>query len=202
MSWRNVACVALLGADFADEFRNRDPYGEFINAFDKRAQLSGREPVHQLLYLWMKSLFVNYVLGAERIDMAHSVEVRLPFLDHKLFEFARSIPPTLLLKNGRRKYILREAVKPFVTDSVYRGHKQPFFAPPSTLRSGNRLNELLQDTLRGQDFAAVPFFDRAAVMRLLDGLEDMDESRRAAMDPLLFMLASTKILQSGYRLHA
>ena len=81
---------ALLSADFAEEFRNRDPYGEFINAFDKRAQLSGREPVHQLLYLWMKSLFVNYVLGAERIDMAYSVEVRLPFLDHKLFEFARS----------------------------------------------------------------------------------------------------------------
>jgi asparagine synthase (glutamine-hydrolysing) len=190
----------LLHSGFAHDFRDRDPYGEFIGSFNRRASLAGREPVHQLLYIWMKSVFVNYVLGAERIDMAHAVEVRLPFLDHKLFEFARSIPPALLLKNGRRKYILREAVKPFVTENVYRGHKQPFFAPPSTVGRGNRLHELLQDTLRGPQFAAVPFFDRTAVTALLDGLENSDESKRAGMDPLLFMLASITILQTSYRL--
>jgi asparagine synthase (glutamine-hydrolysing) len=108
----------LLAPDFSRKFQNRDPYREFISRLDPRRTLRGRAPVHQLLYVWMKSLFPNYVLAGERLDMAHAVEVRLPFLDHKLFEFARNIPPQLLLKDGQRKYLLREAMKPFITSSV------------------------------------------------------------------------------------
>ena len=120
-------------------------------------QSQRREPAKQILYLWMKSLFVNYVLAGERLDMAHGVEVRLPFLDHKLFEFARSIPSSMLARDGRQKYVLREAVKPFVTDEVYHGAKQPFFAPPTTVQVGNPMYELLQDTLRSQGFHRGPF---------------------------------------------
>lgn len=117
---------SMLATDFAHEFQKRDPYREFFRQFRWRADLFGREPVKLILYLWMKSLFVNYVLAGERLDMAHAVEVRLPFLDHKLFEFARSIPASMLARNGGQKYLLREAVKPFVTGEVYRGAKQPF----------------------------------------------------------------------------
>jgi asparagine synthase (glutamine-hydrolysing) len=188
----------MLADGFAQEFQRRDPYREFFRQFKWRADLFGREPVKLILYLWMKSLFVNYVLAGERLDMAHAVEVRLPFLDHKLFEFTRSIPASMLAKNGAQKYLLREAAKPFITDEVYRGVKQPFFAPPMLL--GNPMYELLQDLLRSQSFKSVPFFDQTSVIRFLDELPAMDERTRASMDPVLFMMASIGVLHEHHRL--
>lgn len=195
-----VLLQSMISTDFAQEFQKRDPYREFIRQFNWRADLLGREPAKQILYLWMKSLFVNYVLAGERLDMAHAVECRLPFLDHKLFEFARSIPASLLARNGTQKYVLREAVRPFVTDEVYRGAKQPFFAPPTTLRVGNPMYELLQDILRSRSFGSVPFFDRSSVVKFLDELSHMDDRARTAMDPALFMLASIGVLHEHYDL--
>ncbi len=189
---------SMLATDFAREFQKRDPYREFFRQFKWRAKLVGREPVKQILYLWMKSLFVNYVLAGERLDMAHAVEVRLPFLDHKLFEYARSIPATMLARNGGRKHLLREAVRPFVTDEVYEGKKQPFFAPP--MRIGNPMYQLLQDLLRSESFKSVPFFDRSSVIRFLDELPAMDDHTRRSMDPILFMMASISVLHQHRRL--
>lgn len=189
---------SMLATSFAQEFQRRDPYREFFRQFKWRADLFGREPVKLILYLWMKSLFVNYVLAGERLDMAHAVEVRLPFLDHKLFEFARSIPASMLAKNGAQKYLLREAVKPFITDEVYRGAKQPFFAPPMLM--GNPMYELLQDLLRSQSFKSVPFFDQSSVIRFLDELPAMDEGSRKSMDPVLFIMASIGVLHEHHRL--
>jgi asparagine synthase (glutamine-hydrolysing) len=182
----------MLATDFAREFQKRDPYRQFLKQFKWRANLLGREPVKQILYLWMKSVFVNYVLAGERLDMAHAVEVRLPFLDHKLFEFARSLPASLLARNGGQKYILREAVRPFITDEVYHKTKQPFFAPPMLI--GNPMYELLQDLLRSDNFKSVPFFDRSAVIRFLDDLPTLDDGTRRSMDPILFMMASIAVL--------
>jgi asparagine synthase (glutamine-hydrolysing) len=189
---------SLIATDFAEEFARRDPYREFFKQFNWRRDLFGR-PAHSLIiYLWMKSLFVNYVLAGERLDMAHAVEVRLPFLDHKLFEFARSIPATMLARNGTQKYVLREAVKPFITGEVYRGLKQPFLAPPMLM--GNPMYELLQDLLRSENFKSVPFFDRASVIRFLDELPAMDERTRKSMDPVLFMMASIGVLHEHHRM--
>lgn len=191
---------SLIAHDFAEEFQKRDPYKEFLKQFAWRANLFGREPVKQILYLWMKSLFVNYVLAAERLDMAHAVECRLPFLDHKLFEFARSIPASVLAKDGRQKHLLREAVKSYVRPEVYDGAKQPFFAPPTTFRAGNPMYELLQDILRSQSFSTVPFFDHDAVIGFLDSLSALDDQSQTSMDPVLFMMASIGVLQDHYQL--
>jgi asparagine synthase (glutamine-hydrolysing) len=145
----------------------------------------------------MKSLFVNYVLAAERLDAANAVEARLPFLDHKLFELVRNAPASLLARGGRRKYLLREATKDVLTPEVYGGGKQPFFAPPATLRLNSPLYVLLQDLIRSADFSAVPFFDHTAVLRLLDRLPTLEDSIRSSLDPLLFMMASLSLLHGG-----
>jgi asparagine synthase (glutamine-hydrolysing) len=191
---------SVLSPDFVAQFHRRDPYREFFRGFDIRAKLWGREPAKQILYLWLRSIFVNYHLATDRLDMAHAVEVRLPFLDHKLFEYACQIPVSLLAKGGQQKYVLREAARPFVTESVYRGRKQPFWAPPATLRPGNALYELTQETLRGPAMSTVPFFNQAAVVALLDKLPTFDTATRTALDPLLMMMLSLCILHQRFRL--
>lgn len=191
---------SIMRSDFAQGYRDRDPFRELMAQFDVRRSLAGREPVKQLLYLWLKSSFVNYVLAGERLDMAHAVEVRLPFLDHELFELTRSIPASVLGRGGGRKQLLRDAVRPYVTEEVYRGAKQPFFAPPSTLRIGNPLYTYVQDLLRGEGFRSVPFFDRAAVVALLDRLPRMNDEERSSLDPIVLMMASMTVLHQRYGL--
>lgn len=190
----------LLTKDFHYRIANRDPYRIFFNQFDYRKQIAGREPVKKVLYLWLKSLFVGYNLVAERADMAHGLEVRLPYLDHLFFEFGSRIPSRLLVRDGRPKFPLREAARPFLTEEVYRGTKNPFLAPPCTLQPENRLYEMCQDTLRGPGMRDLPFFDTGQVTRLLDSLPGMDEGKRVALDPLIIALTSLCVLQERYEM--
>ena len=191
---------SLLAPDFLQQFQHRDPYREFFDTFDVRSALVGREPAKQILYIWLRSIFVNYHLAADRLDMAHGVEVRLPFLDHEFFDYASKIPTALLAKGGQQKYLLREAARPYLTESVYRGRKQPFWAPPTALQPGNRVYELVQETVRSSMMSTVPFFNQAAVVRLLDTLATFDNARRAAYDPLLMLILSLGLLHERFRL--
>jgi asparagine synthase (glutamine-hydrolysing) len=132
--------------------------------------------------------------------MAHAVEIRVPFLDHHLFEFVREIPVSLLTHGMQEKYLLREAARPFLTDTVYHRPKHPFTAPPATLTSNNRLYTLIQESLRSSAMASIPFFDQKTVIVLLDKLPTMTERQRIALDSTLLILLSTYILHTQYHL--
>jgi asparagine synthase (glutamine-hydrolysing) len=190
----------LLAPDYAKEFAKWDAYGVFLNQFDVQGQLANRPPVIQSLYLWSKSILPNYTLFAERLEMANAVEARLPFLDHHVFELVREMPVSLLTHGTREKYVLREAARSFLTDTVYARPKHPFTAPPATLTTNNHLYTLIQDTLRSSVMASVPFFDQAAVIALLDELPVMSERKRIALDSILMMLLCTYLLQTRYNL--
>jgi asparagine synthase (glutamine-hydrolysing) len=110
------------------------------------------------------------------------------------------MPPSLLIRGATEKYVLREAARPFLTDTVYKRPKHPFMAPPSTLTTNNRAHTLVQDTLRSPLMVSVPFFDRAAVITLLDRLPQMDDAKRAAIDSILLMVLCTCVLQARYKL--
>ena len=137
-------------------------------------------------------------LAAHRLDMAHGVEVRLPFLDHVLFEYAQQLPLPVLADGKREKHLLREAVRPDIPDSVYRREKKPFWAPPRAASGVNPLNELVQDVLRSDVAASVPFFDRGGVRQLLDSLPDLQPATHASVDSLLLALASLCVMQDRY----
>jgi asparagine synthetase B (glutamine-hydrolysing) len=70
----------LIHPDFAQRFSREDPFLAFFRRYDVARSLDGREPIKQVLNLWMRTGFANYVLGAERLDMASAVEQRLPFI--------------------------------------------------------------------------------------------------------------------------
>jgi len=64
--------------------------------------------------------------------MANSIETRVPFLDRRLVELAFSIPMDLKIRNGRAKYILKEAVRGVIPDEIIDRKKQGFNAPVSS----------------------------------------------------------------------
>jgi asparagine synthase (glutamine-hydrolysing) len=167
-------------------------------------QLAGREPLNQSLYLWSKTRLPNYllVLLGDRMEMGHSIEGRVPFLDHHVVEVVRSQPVNQKIRGGTEKYVLRESLRDVLTDTAYRRHKHPFLSPPAALNPQGRLSILLQDTLRGPALSSMPFFDQRKIVNLLDNLPTMDESSRVANDQVLMMVLSACVLQQGFHLSA
>jgi asparagine synthase (glutamine-hydrolysing) len=191
---------ALFAPDFAAEFFGRDPYRAFLNGLDVAGQLTGREPVNQSLYLWSKAALPNYILAVlgDRMEMAHSVEGRVPFLDHHVVELVRDLPITQKIRGMTEKYVLREAARPVLSATVYSRQKHPFLAPPAALAPGERLYELMQETLRGPAMACLPFYDRAKVVALLDDLPALRDDVRTTLDPVLMILLSACCLHQCY----
>jgi asparagine synthase (glutamine-hydrolysing) len=151
----------LLDGDFLQKFSQREGFRSFLSDIDVRGQLTGRDPLHQSLYLWAKAGLPSYILTmlGDRMEMAHSIEGRVPFLDHHVVEVVRSQPVSQKIRGMTEKYVLREAARDVISDTVYRRQKHPFLSPPATLNPKNRLSSLVQDTLRGPTLASIPFFD-------------------------------------------
>ncbi len=188
--------LALFAPDFAAEFADRDAYRDLLDGLDVPGQLAGRAPVNQSLYLWAKVMLPNYVLTflGDRMEMAHSIEGRLPFLDHHVVELARDLPLDQKIRGTVEKYVLREAARPVLTATVYARQKHPFLTPPAALSPDGRLYQLIQDTLRGPTLESLPFFDQSRVVALLDQLPKMDDGLRTAYDlPLMVLLSACVI---------
>ncbi len=139
----------------------------------------------------------NYILSnlGDRMEMAHSVEGRLPFLDHHVVEAVAQMPVAMKINGMTEKYVLREARDAVLTEAVYGRQKHPFMSPPATLRAGaGRSTRFLQDTLRGSLLDGPGIYDREKVTPLLDALPAMDRAGRGRADALLMWISSVCLL--------
>jgi asparagine synthase (glutamine-hydrolysing) len=203
-SARSVKMRALLTGNFLETFGQREGFHAFFSDVDVRGQLAGRDPLNQSLYLWAKTGLPTYILTmlGDRMEMAHSIEGRVPFLDHHVVEVLRSQPVSQKIRGMTEKFVLREAVRDVISDTVYRRQKHPFLSPPATLNPDQRLSSFVQDTLRGPVLASIPYFDQKKVVGLLDSLPTMDEGARVANDQVLMLLVSACVLHAGFHLAA
>jgi asparagine synthase (glutamine-hydrolysing) len=183
---------ALWSTDLGARLGGRPPFGELLDGLPVRDRLAGRAPVNQALYLWAKTVLPNYILTVlgDRMEMAHSVEGRVPFLDHEVVELISRMPVHLKIRGMTEKYVLREAARPVLTDTVYRREKHPFLSPPATLNPHDRLHQMVHDTLRGSGLDHMPFVDRHKVVRLLDGLGGLAPGEQVSIDQILMILLS------------
>ena len=193
---------SILADTFKAQFPDRDGARVFLNQIDVAGQLAGRDSLNQALYLWSKSMLPNYILTmlGDRMEMAHSIEGRVPFLDHHVIECLRQVPVSLKIRGTTEKHILREATRSVITDTVYRRQKHPFLSPPVTTLPGERFHEMLQDTLRGPVLASLPFYDQKKVVALLDGLPGMSDQDRTVWDQVLMPVLSACVLQERFKL--
>ena len=203
-STRAVKLRPLLANEFQAQYGAREGTYAILDDVDIRGQLKGRDALHQSLYLWSKTVMASYILTmlGDRMEMAHSIEGRVPFLDHKLVELIVRQPVNQKIHGMTEKYVLREAVKDVITDQVYRRQKHPFLSPPATLNPDDIFHDYVQEVLRGKTFASLPFFSQKRVVELLDRMPSMDVGARTANDQILMILVSMCVLHEKFGLGA
>ncbi len=124
----------------------------------------------QAEYLESKLLLPGYILSSQgdRAAMAHAVEGRFPFLDHRVVEFASKLPARLKLKVLNEKYLLKFAAKGLVPGSILRRSKQPYRAPDGDAFFDGHPPDYLDELLSNSALKANGIFDAVAVTKLLD----------------------------------
>lgn len=170
-------------------------YGELVSIFNEPrraalyseafvATLPDRDPTEFLAAAFAKCKQREAVTAASLVDvmtylpcdlchkvdiatMAHGLECRQPFLDHRVVEFAVGLPISLKLRNRRSKWLLREAFGSMLPAEVFRRPKQGFGVPLDYWLRGD-LRELLHDVLLSPTALERGYFRSEAVRALVD----------------------------------
>lgn len=125
----------------------------------------------------------------DRTSMAHSLEVRVPFLDHPLVELAATIPPSLKVRRLglRRKHILKLAAQGLVPDAVIEKKKIGFFKPAIGAWLDAQLAGPIQDVLLDPSAEVLNFVDRDVLTSLVQRTAAGDRSRSNLLIGLLML---------------
>jgi asparagine synthase (glutamine-hydrolysing) len=136
------------------------------------AAVSGYLPMGRDQYVEAHTLLSGYLLSSQgdRMAMAHSVEGRFPFLDHRLIEFANRLPPGLKIRGLTEKFILRRAVRGVLPEEVATRTKQPYRAPDSQsfFTEGKAAADYVDELLSGERLRRAGYFDPVAVGKLVE----------------------------------
>lgn len=174
-SWREIHapadCMRLVRADVRDGVAQGDPFDEFVRHF---ARVAHCHFLDQAMYVDAKTFMVDCVLvKVDRATMAHSLEARAPFLDHRLMERAASMPASLKIKGMRTKHLLKQSQKDRLGREVIFRRKRGFNAPINHWLSGRLREMAFEATTSG---AMNDWFDRREVETLwrqhIDGVRD------------------------------
>ena len=173
--------VSILGDDlrgrlFSGVFQKQLDGYNAIDVLHRHAENAPDEPLSRVQYLDLKTYLVGDILTkVDRASMAHSLEVRVPILDHELVEWAASLPPDKKLRGREGKYLFKRALEPHVPREVLYRPKMGFAVPLSSWFRGP-LRDRVQRSLQSPVLLDTGIFDQAFLRRLVSehqsGLRD------------------------------
>lgn len=141
------------------------------------AASDGGDALNRMLQLDQEMLLPDQVLAfVDRLSMAHSVEVRPPFLDHRIVEFANGLSGGAKIRDGRNKAVLKQALRGILPDSVLDRPKEGFLMPINAWLSKHHFG-WLSSVLSASRLGRHGLLDPAAVAALLSGFRDRPDNR-------------------------
>jgi asparagine synthase (glutamine-hydrolysing) len=154
----------LYTADFLHEVQ-RDSFETFAPYFHA---VQAAHPLNQLLYVDTKTFLLDDgLVKVDRMSMAHSLEVRVPYLDHELVEYVARVPPALKSMGFQTKSLLRDVVQPLLPPTIVRGKKRGF-TPPLPVWLKGELHDYVCDVLSPARIRRMGFFEPAVVTQILE----------------------------------
>jgi asparagine synthase (glutamine-hydrolysing) len=109
----------------------------------------------------------DLLVKTDRMSMAHSLEVRVPFLDSAVADFALSLPPRMKVRGFQKKRILRRAAAPLLPEAILKARKRGFSIPAARWFRGE-LEPYAREILSDDSVRAQGYFEPKAVSSLLD----------------------------------
>jgi asparagine synthase (glutamine-hydrolysing) len=195
-SGRVAKYAPLMNATFPDYYYSRTstPYryagngigelysSDFMNSIDKEYTI---EPVRrlfskienlgvldQMLYIDTKTWLPDDLLvKADKMTMANSLELRVPLLDHRLLEFAASLPASFKLKGFALKYIWKKALSKRVPTSILK-RKKAGFPVPYEFWLRNNFKDQVRDILTDRKTIERGYFKKTAIEKLIGANSD------------------------------
>jgi asparagine synthase (glutamine-hydrolysing) len=155
-------------------------------------------PLNQMLYadakVWLPD---DLLLKADKMTMANSLELRVPFLDHKLVEFAATLPDESKLSGTSGKSLLRKLMQDVLPRPILERPKKGFSIPLASWLRGP-LRQFTRDHLQGSSFACGTGMERAEITRIIREHEQgrIDRSQEI-WSLLVFHFWHRKFIQNG-----
>ncbi|MBR1735679.1 MAG: asparagine synthase C-terminal domain-containing protein, partial [Firmicutes bacterium] len=134
------------------------PYYDFTKGLDPVTRMQFID-----LNLWMVG---DILLKADKMSMANSLEVRVPFLDKKVFDVARKIPADYRVNRRATKYVFRMAAKDYLPEEVASKKKLGFPVPIRVWLKEDKYYEIIKKAFTSE--GAKKFFNTDEIMKYLD----------------------------------
>lgn len=146
---------------FSNAFKAKLSGYNAVEVFHRHARRAATDdPLALVQYLDLKTYLVGDInTKVDRASMAHSLEVREPLMDHPLVEWLASLPSTLKIRGSEGKWLLKEAMTPYLPPQVLYRPKQGFAVPLARWFRGP-LQQRVNDSLLGARLAATGAFNR------------------------------------------
>jgi asparagine synthase (glutamine-hydrolysing) len=153
-----------------------DDYRAALCAYDPMQELAGwlpedfsrRDILSRAQLLEMELFLANFLLSSQgdRVGMAHSVEMRHPFLDYRVIDFAFRLPSRWKIRGLNEKYLLKRAFSGQIPESIVQRDKQPYRAPIRELFYSQAPADYADDLLSEERLREYGYFNAKKVSRL------------------------------------
>jgi asparagine synthase (glutamine-hydrolysing) len=183
----------ILSAEVTSELKQRNGTGSKATAAQWAELLVDMQtgvPLHQTLWLESQTRMVDFInFEVDKMSMASSIEARVPYLDHHLWEFCASLPAHYKLKGGVEKYLLRQAVQHILPEATRTRRKKGLASPYAQWLRAEKLPEWAESALSPLALRRAGLFDPATVHTL----RQAHQAGQPRLGALLMGVLSTQI---------
>lgn len=169
---------------FTDQFRRELGGYRAIEVLRRHATNAPDDPLSKVQYLDFKTYLPGDILTkVDRASMAHSLEVRVPILDHRFLEWAGGLPASLRLQGGQGKAVFKRALEPLLDEQILYRSKMGFAVPLKSWFRGP-LRSAMREALLGERLAATGWFNTDFLRHVVES----HESGRSDYSALIWSL--------------
>jgi asparagine synthase (glutamine-hydrolysing) len=156
-----------------------------------------RNYLEKAQYLEMKLFLSNYLLSSQgdRVAMAHSVEIRLPYLDPTVMEFMAQVPAKWKILGLNEKHVLKKSLKELLPEEITSRNKHPYRAPIAASLLDGPVGEYTRELLAERSLASAGLFDPVKVNSLLRKFQNSSKTNEVDNMALAGVLSSQIIFQ-------
>ncbi|MFH1718751.1 MAG: asparagine synthase (glutamine-hydrolyzing), partial [Planctomycetota bacterium] len=189
--WENTSRLkTFFSADLSSAVGSYSGYDQVRESLPKAYEHA--DSFSKAQYLEMAIFLSNYLLSSQgdRMAMAHSVEIRLPYLDFRVIDFMARVPARLKIMGLNEKHILKKSFQGILPDEIASRPKHPYRAPIKQSLLNGKSAEYVREALSEKSLETSGLFDAGKVTRLLRKLESLDNPSEIDNMALVGILSS------------